>query len=308
MRIRTVKPEFWANEKLATLPEFTRLMALALLNYADDEGYFNANPALIRGALFPFGDESRRIPGSLQELSRVGYIQIAKADDGRIYGRVIHFQKHQRVDKLKPSQIKDLVKFQDSSTTPPGVFDDESRQEQGSGNRDQGMETFRAPAPASAFALASESSSKPAKAKRHVKRNELLDTLAIIDGADPEQVPPAAWSGYAKAFSEIRAVMPDVTPDELKTRARNYKTKHPEWALTAQALAKRWAECASFSYKPQEQAKACIPEPLGWREYVDSAYPESHYATGGVFGSRKWSEHDREFQTKITNEMKKGAS
>jgi hypothetical protein len=141
-----------------------------------------------------------------------------------------------------------------------------------------------------------------------VKRNELLDTLAIIDGADPEQVPPAAWSGYAKALSEIRAVMPDVTSDELKTRARNYKTKHPEWALTAQALAKRWAECASFSYKPQEQAKACIPEPLGWREYVDAAYPDSHYATGGVFGSRKWSEHDREFQTKIVSEIKKDAA
>jgi hypothetical protein len=57
MRIRTVKPEFWTNEKMAALPDFTRLVALALLNYADDHGYFWANSLMMRGALFPFEDE-----------------------------------------------------------------------------------------------------------------------------------------------------------------------------------------------------------------------------------------------------------
>ncbi len=41
-RIRTIKPEFWSDEKLATVSEATLLVAIGLLNLADDEGYFNA--------------------------------------------------------------------------------------------------------------------------------------------------------------------------------------------------------------------------------------------------------------------------
>lgn len=65
MRIRTLKPEFWAHETLSRLPHFTRLMAIGLLNLADDEGYFYANPILIRAALFPFVDDS----GTIRERS-----------------------------------------------------------------------------------------------------------------------------------------------------------------------------------------------------------------------------------------------
>jgi hypothetical protein len=39
-RIRTIKPEFWRSEDLCSLPEATHMLAAALLNYADDEGFF----------------------------------------------------------------------------------------------------------------------------------------------------------------------------------------------------------------------------------------------------------------------------
>lgn len=118
MRIRTVKPEFWKNEIMSSMPEFTRLLALALLNYADDEGYFNANPVLIRGELFPFVEDSSRIHGALIELGKCGYISIAKSIDGRFYGRVVNFQKHQKIDCLSPSKIKDLANFDEPSASP----------------------------------------------------------------------------------------------------------------------------------------------------------------------------------------------
>jgi hypothetical protein len=119
MRIRTIKPEFWQNETIALLPEFTRLMAIALLNYADDHGYFMANHKLIHGNLFPFEDDSKKIPRAIDELSRVDYLQLGIDSKGRQVARVINFTKHQRVDKPKPSIIKEDFTIQDQSKTHP---------------------------------------------------------------------------------------------------------------------------------------------------------------------------------------------
>ena len=94
MRIRTIKPEFWMHEKLAEKSEFTRLLAIAILNWADDEGYFMANPTLIKGQLFPFLDDSKIIPRSIQDLSSVGWIELSEDEEGRSIGRVTNFAKH----------------------------------------------------------------------------------------------------------------------------------------------------------------------------------------------------------------------
>jgi hypothetical protein len=129
MRIRTIKPEFWMHEKLAEKSEFTRLLAIAILNWADDEGYFMANPTLIKGQLFPFLDDSKIIPRSIQDLSSVGWIELSEDEDGRSIGRVTNFAKHQRVDKPKPSIIKPLWTFQDASKMHPRSIQDASKEE-----------------------------------------------------------------------------------------------------------------------------------------------------------------------------------
>ncbi len=38
-RIRTIKPTFWTDEDMADISEAACLLAIGLLNYADDEGY-----------------------------------------------------------------------------------------------------------------------------------------------------------------------------------------------------------------------------------------------------------------------------
>ena len=127
MRIRTIKPEFWTSETIAPLSDKAKLLAIGLLNFADDEGYFWANPVLIRAALFPFEDESKTILGWLQELSRGGYIVLGeREDDGRSVGKVVNFLLHQRIDKPKPSIIKQNCKFQDESKKSPRLIQDES--------------------------------------------------------------------------------------------------------------------------------------------------------------------------------------
>jgi len=124
-RIRTIKPEFWTDEDMSELSEPSALLAIGLLNYSDDEGYFNANPSLIKAAIFPIREPSKNIPGMLQELSDCGYIcTYSDKESNKVYGHVVNFTKHQRVDKAKPSEIKELK-------INSGSIQDESKNDQG---------------------------------------------------------------------------------------------------------------------------------------------------------------------------------
>ena len=140
MRIRTIKPEFWQSETMASIPKDSRLLAIAVLNYADDQGYFYDVPRVIRGALFPFDDDSTTIRRGLDDLSQCGYIRIGTAPDGKRVCHIVHFRDHQKIDKPQPSKIAasgvDWDQFDDCSPTIPRTLDDCSPTE-GNGN---GME------------------------------------------------------------------------------------------------------------------------------------------------------------------------
>lgn len=107
-RIRTIKPTFWTDEDMAEISESACLLAIGLLNYADDEGYFNANPKLIKAAVFPIRETSSSIPVLLQELSNCGYISLFSAQNGKHFGLINNFTKHQVVNKKTPSKIKEM--------------------------------------------------------------------------------------------------------------------------------------------------------------------------------------------------------
>lgn len=124
-RIRTIKPEFWTDEDMSEVSESACLLAIGLLNYADDEGYFNANPKLIKAAIFPIRDQSGSIPVLMRELSSVGYISLFSGHDGKIYGLVNNFAKHQVINKAKNSIIRELCVLPyeygtDTELLPPG--------------------------------------------------------------------------------------------------------------------------------------------------------------------------------------------
>ena len=134
MRIRTVKPEFWAHPVMSRLDDATRLLAIGLLNLADDEGYFFADERLIRSALRPLDDESSIVRRSIAHLSEVGYIEVREHPTHGPVGFVVSFADHQRVDRPKPSIIKELYE----STINRRSIDDQSSLE-GKG-REQGRE------------------------------------------------------------------------------------------------------------------------------------------------------------------------
>lgn len=126
-RIRTIKPEFYTNEELSKLPEVTHYgMASGLLTYADDEGYFNANPGLIKAAIFPLREPSVSIHDMLTQLSNIGYLRLGTAADGKRYGHIIKFNEHQRVNRPTPSKIKDLTIQWEDSVNPHGGLSEPS--------------------------------------------------------------------------------------------------------------------------------------------------------------------------------------
>jgi len=111
-RIRTIKPDFWRDESLAIISSEACLLAIGLLNHCDDEGYFNANPKLIESDVFPLRELSKKTTVLLQELSGIGYLDIFEGDDGKIYGHITNFEKHQVINKKTPSKIKHLCNLQ----------------------------------------------------------------------------------------------------------------------------------------------------------------------------------------------------
>lgn len=124
-RIRTIKPTFWTDEDMAEVSEAACLLAIGLLNYADDEGYFNANPKLIKAAVFPLREPSGSIPVLLQELSNCGYIRLFSAQNGKRFGLIINFTKHQVINKKTTSKIKEMDLIpedygSDTGELPPG--------------------------------------------------------------------------------------------------------------------------------------------------------------------------------------------
>lgn len=108
-RIRTIKPDFWKDEDLSELPEITHLFAAALLNYADDEGYFNANPKLIKAELFPLREPSLSIHGMLNELSNMGYLTLFSDGSGKFYGLINNFTKHQKINRPTVSKLSSIT-------------------------------------------------------------------------------------------------------------------------------------------------------------------------------------------------------
>lgn len=129
-RIRTIKPEFWCHPIMAKQNDATRLMAIALLNYADDEGFFHAEPNLVRGFARPFDENSKITKECLNNLVKIGYISIVQNDDYGFIGLIEKFTEHQRVDRGNESKIKQYY-----STNVRRIIDDETVLE---GNREQG--------------------------------------------------------------------------------------------------------------------------------------------------------------------------
>lgn len=97
-RIRTVKPEFFSDEKLARLSRDSRLFFIGLWTVCcDDYGVSRAHPGFLR-QVFPYDDLStKEISSLVDELEAGGFISRFEAQ-GEQYLYVWSWERHQKVD------------------------------------------------------------------------------------------------------------------------------------------------------------------------------------------------------------------
>ena len=107
MRIRTIKPEFWSHPITGRWRGELQAFAISLLNEADDEGYLYADPISVRSAVRPFDEDSTNVRRMLDELSQQGWIELKKHPQRGVVGRILTFEKHQRIDRGRKSEISE---------------------------------------------------------------------------------------------------------------------------------------------------------------------------------------------------------
>ena len=99
MRIRTIKPEFWTDEKVAGWDAETRLAYIWTWSAADDYGRLRLTPAMLRSGAFTYHDmKMERAREILATLTRSGRV-VLYVVEGEVYGQVVSWEKHQKVDK-----------------------------------------------------------------------------------------------------------------------------------------------------------------------------------------------------------------
>lgn len=105
-RIRTIKPDFWQDYRLATdLTRDQRLFYIGLWNEADDEGRFRAHPARLLGSIFPYDDDldAGFVVDTLRRLQQTG--RLVQYVDGEPFGQLTKFPDHQTINRPTPSLI-----------------------------------------------------------------------------------------------------------------------------------------------------------------------------------------------------------
>jgi hypothetical protein len=91
-RIRTIKPEFWTDEQITSLPFEARLLYIGLWNLSDDYGKLEYRPQTIKFQIFPADNIDVR--ALLSALEKTKLIIIYDVDGDR-YIKIPKFTKHQ---------------------------------------------------------------------------------------------------------------------------------------------------------------------------------------------------------------------
>lgn len=106
-RMRSVKPEFWTDRKLARLSRDARLLYIALWNQADEWGRVQGDTRYVKGHCLPYDDDLSlgAIDHLIGELEAAGRV-LAYSHDGDPYLLLPFLAKHQRLEPHKvPSRL-----------------------------------------------------------------------------------------------------------------------------------------------------------------------------------------------------------
>jgi hypothetical protein len=115
-RIRSIKPEYWTDEKAVEMSPLARLLFIGLWNFADDEGRMVYSPKRIKMQILPA--ESSDISELLGEIRGKSLVEVYEVD-GIEYLQITNFKKHQKIDKRTASKLPSPPNPSESPRIPP---------------------------------------------------------------------------------------------------------------------------------------------------------------------------------------------
>jgi hypothetical protein len=101
-RIRTIKPDFWTDEKIVELTPWARLFYIGLWNFSDDNGVVENKPRQLKIRIFPADDI--KIEPLIEELAAQHLIEVYEVD-GEKYLICRNLRKHQVIDSPRKSNL-----------------------------------------------------------------------------------------------------------------------------------------------------------------------------------------------------------
>lgn len=197
------------------ISEGAALLALALLNLADDEGRFEADPAQIQAHFFSRRPLSRPIEEALQELAtRTDWLVLYTAPvDGEEtqLGQIVNFRRHQVVNKPRRSNLP---------PPPNGTLRDT-----------YGSDTGALPPPNT-------------DGSEHGQGSDTVALLGSMEGRKgkegrkeetrPPNFPEVAWPTEAEVLAE--GAMRSIPPALCSKFWRHYETKSPRWTVKGDVI------------------------------------------------------------------------
>jgi hypothetical protein len=126
MRIRQVKPAFWSDEKLAELPESTRLFYVGLWMIADDAGWLRWNAIEVARDLYGYesrGRRERRTAAMFDALVAAKRVVVHPCGHAEIPRMVTH-QRLSGPTKQVQTTLNEHLRVCHSSPSPAGSRDD----------------------------------------------------------------------------------------------------------------------------------------------------------------------------------------
>ena len=105
-RIRSIKIDFWLDEKVGSLPAQARLLFIGTWSLADDNGVLRGNPAYLRSQLFAY-DEAVTAADVRRWVSALaaGSMLVPFTYKGESYFLVRHFRDHQKIDARYATEL-----------------------------------------------------------------------------------------------------------------------------------------------------------------------------------------------------------
>lgn len=237
-RIRTIKPETWADEKIGALSRDARLLFVGLITMADDEGRLRALPAAVIGHAFPYDDDvtPAKLAKWMRELEESGLVVTYTAGD-RPYAWLTGWAKHQKINRPNLSELP--VPVSDVSVNGHDSVTDESVKDHGS-DTDVSVPPAQARVPADRDQDQGPPLSPPGgKVVKFDRKPVPLDRLALAERllADFNEQASTSYSAFAgdgKPTEGLKRIIGALTsrPDATEAwaaRAVTWQLAHPYW-------------------------------------------------------------------------------